>query len=171
MANQDKEKSWKADLTFSKGCDLEEGLGRISGLLRKMDVFLSTVAGLGTDGGADLRLVCDEIGSNVVRHSSPSKTTRLEVLIEATDAIIRMRITDDGIAFNPFTQPLPYLGADLDKRRVGGLGLHLIKQLFPLANYQRRDDCNISEVEYHMGDDGKERMRRSLDAHSADNML
>lgn len=163
MAESQDDKTWKVELHFARGCDLEEGFQRISVLLEKMDAFLATVSGLGPEGAADLRLVCDEIGSNIVRHSSPKKDTRLEVDLAVDDAVVRMRITDDGGKFNPFNQPLPYLGGDLDKRRVGGLGLHLIKQLFPLANYRRNNGCNVSEIEYHMGDDGKERMRRSTD--------
>ena len=169
MTESQDNKTWKVELHFARGCDLEEGFQRISTLLEKMDAFLATVSGLGSEGAADLRLVCDEIGSNIVRHSSPKKDTRLEVDLAVDEAVVCMRITDNGEKFNPFNQPLPYLGGDLDKRRVGGLGLHLIKQLFPLANYCRRDGCNIAEVEYHMGDDGMERMRRSIDNMLSDN--
>lgn len=164
MANSPKMQNWKAELTFARGCDLDEGFRRISGMLGDMDAFLATIPGLDQAGMADLRLVCDEIGSNVVRHSSPVKNTRLEVGLKADGDVVRMRITDDGREFNPFNEPVPYLGADLDKRGIGGLGLHLIKQLFPLANYQRCDGCNIAEIEYHMGDDGRERMRRAGDS-------
>ena len=163
MTKAVKSKKWKAALRFEQGCDLEEGFNRISALLKEMDSFLATVPGIGAEGMADLRLVCDEIGSNVVRHSSPLMDISLDVELEAYSDHVHMRITDTGNEFNPFNQPLPYLGADLEKRRVGGLGLYLINQLFPLANYRRNCGHNISEVEYHMGFDGKKRMMRRSD--------
>lgn len=154
-------KTWREELFFEKGCDVDDGFRRISGLLADMDEYLDGVPGLDSGGMADLRLVCDEIGSNVVRHSSPVRATRLVVELEAAGDCVRLRIMDNGSEFNPFTQAKPYLGGNLKKRRVGGLGLYFIGNLFPLGKYTRRKDMNVTEVEYCMGEGGKERMRRS----------
>lgn len=156
----DNKRSWRGKLFFEEGCDVEDGFRDVSRLLEKLDRFLSQIPGLEAEGIADLRLVCDEIGSNVVRHATPEKPVRLSVEVEVENEIVRMRMEDNGSEFNPFDQAVPYTGDDLEQRRVGGLGLYLIKQLFPLARYQRRKGRNIAEVEYHMGEDGKARMRR-----------
>lgn len=152
---------WKEELSFPKGCDAKEGLLRVALLLEKLDLCLRDVPGLDSVGAADLRLVCDEVGSNVVRHSTPRRATELSVAVEVEASLIRMRITDNGDEFDPFSRSAPYLGGDLRKRRVGGLGLYLIGQLFPLGRYARRDERNITEVEYHFGEEGARKMRRS----------
>lgn len=156
--------AWKAELRIPGGCGGEEGLGRVSAALERLDDFLETVPGLGDAGKADLRLVCDEIGSNVVRHATPEKTARLDIGVWLEGESLRLRIRDNGREFNPLRQDAqPYVGSELDKRRVGGLGLYLVRKLFPLTSYQRVGDWNISEVVYVMGRDGREKMQRSAD--------
>lgn len=153
--------SWRAEASFPEGCGLEGGLRRVSELLEKLDDFFDSVPGLGQGCKADLRLVCDEIGSNVVRHSAPKKATSLDVHVNADAESVRLRITDDGGEFNPFNHELPDIDSELDKRGVGGLGLFFIRQLFPLATYRRVDGRNCVEVEYILGRNGGKRMQRS----------
>lgn len=160
MPNTEKAAVWRGELEFLRGGELEENLRRISGLLESMDEFLAEVPGLDPAGRADLRLVCDEIGSNVIRYWSHERDIRLVVDVDACADSVHLRVTDNGGEFNPFDSPVPYMGNDIDKRRVGGLGLYLITQLFPLARYERRDERNISRVVYHLGEGGKKKMRR-----------
>ncbi len=156
--------SWKTELQLPEGCGLEEGLRRGSAMLERLDDFFATVPGLDDGGKADLRLVCDEIGSNVVRHSNPEKPSRLDIEIRVEDKSLRMRIRDNGSEFNPLRHdPKPYVGSEKDKRSIGGLGLYLIRQLFPLTSYQRTGGWNVSEVVYVMGRDGWKKMQRSAD--------
>lgn len=157
-------KSWKLALDFAKGCDVNDGLLRIAGALAEVDRHFEEIPGLDARGAADLRLVCDEIGSNVVRYSVPHTATRLELHIDAEEkGVVRLRLIDDGGEFNPLEQERPYLGGNLDKRRVGGLGLYFIRTLFPRANYRRVDGRNITEVEYRFGKNGRGKRQRPLD--------
>ena len=153
--------SWSDEILFVKESDLTAGLNSVAKTLLRLDGWLSGVPGLDAAGAADLRLVCDELGSNIARHCAQGHPTIFR--IEARDTgqgSVLLRIINNGDEFNPFTQDTPYLGDDLDRRRVGGLGLYLIRRLFPLGKYRRDGEKNIIEVEYHMGQGGKEKMRR-----------
>lgn len=161
MAQTETATSWRGGLDFAKGAEIKEGLLRISSLLDDMDAYLSFVRGLDVFGRADLRLVCDEIGSNLVRYSSPTHDVRLDIELQAELDRVELRLTDNGEEFNPFTAGIPYMGDDLEKRRLGGLGLYLVAQLFPLAEYRRADDRNISILVYYLGPDGWKKMRRA----------
>ncbi|MCC8189811.1 MAG: ATP-binding protein [Planctomycetes bacterium] len=144
---------WRAEVLFARGCDLHDGLRRVADLLVKLDAFLAGVPGLTAAGAADLRLVCDEIASNLVRHACPHTAVRLAVEAETTEASVRLRLLDDGNAFNPFDPSLPEPSeVDLEQRRIGGLGLFLVRQLFPEARYARSRGQNIAEVEYRLSD-------------------
>ena len=60
-----------------------------------------------------------------------------------------MVISDDGIPFNPFRCESPDTEAALEERKVGGLGIHLVRNLMNKVTYQRRVDRNIlSLVKY-----------------------
>lgn len=156
--------TWKKELLFPKGCDAKEGFGQVAALLAQLDEHFGRIADLDGAGAGDLRLVCDEIASNIVRHAARRREIRMTVEVESRKGLVRMRIIDNGDEFNPFQQEIPYLGGDLEKRRVGGLGLYLVGRLFPLASYRRLEERNVTEVEYHLDRNGSKRARRSDDA-------
>ena len=151
---------WSRTLRFPRGCDFEEGCDSVADMLTEFDEYLSLVPGMDGDGAGELRLVCDEIVGNVLRHVSPSEDANVTVELETVADSVRLRIRDDGGDFDPFNQPQPYVGEDLEKRRVGGLGLYLIKRLFPFGTRRREGGWNVLEVEYCMGKDGKKAMGR-----------
>jgi sigma-B regulation protein RsbU (phosphoserine phosphatase) len=44
---------------------------------------------------------------------------------------------DDGVPFNPFQSDTPDLGGTLADRQVGGLGIHIVRQLMDDVFYKR----------------------------------
>ena len=52
-------------------------------------------------------------------------------------------IADSGIPFNCLDVPDPDLGSDLDSRKMGGLGVYLIKKMTDARYYRREGDQNI----------------------------
>ena len=52
-------------------------------------------------------------------------------------------IIDDGVPFNPLPTQPPDTQCGVEKRKVGGLGIHLVKQLMDHLNYRREKGLNI----------------------------
>ena len=52
-----------------------------------------------------------------------------------------LQLSDDGIAFDP-TAHVPNEKAT-DERQVGGLGIHLIRQIVDELHYERKENKNI----------------------------
>lgn len=52
-------------------------------------------------------------------------------------------IRDDGKEFNPLKLPTPDVNAPLEDRPIGGLGIHLIRQLMDRVDYRRDGNVNI----------------------------
>jgi len=55
----------------------------------------------------------------------------------------RVEVEDDGRAYNPLTRPAVDTGAPLEQRGIGGLGVHMIRQLMDSVEYRRVDGRNI----------------------------
>lgn len=55
----------------------------------------------------------------------------------------RVEIEDDGRAFNPLTLPPVETNTPLEQRAIGGLGVHMIRQLMDSVEYRRAEDRNI----------------------------
>ncbi len=95
------------------------------------------------DGDPRLSIVVDEILSNIVRCSgSPA----FEVTLLREGSLKTLAIADHGHAFNPLSLPDPDINAPLEERKVGGLGIYMVKQLAEQVYYRRDGERNILMV-------------------------
>ena len=52
-------------------------------------------------------------------------------------------ISDSGIPFDPTAAPEADTTLSAEERQIGGLGIHLVRQLMDEVRYERIDDKNI----------------------------
>ena len=86
----------------------------------------------------ELRLVLDELLSNLHkygRRDGRGPAVEVEARVEA--GALALTIGDDGPPFDPLAAPQPRLDAALAQREIGGLGLHLVRQIMHQARYER----------------------------------
>ena len=83
-------------------------------------------------------LALEEIFLNIVMHGSrPGSVPRVEVSMSLGTDAVNMTVEDDGPHFDPLSLPEPELTASLANRRVGGLGVHLVRNLMDTVSYER----------------------------------
>ncbi len=83
-------------------------------------------------------LALEEIFMNVVMHGSPAGgLPRVEVSLALSDGCLTLMIEDDGPSFDPLSLAAPDVTASLEERRVGGLGVYLVRQMMDDVSYQR----------------------------------
>jgi anti-sigma regulatory factor (Ser/Thr protein kinase) len=63
--------------------------------------------------------------------------------LQADDGEVRMVIEDDGRAFDPLAHPSPDTTAPLQDRPIGGLGIHMIRQMMDTVFYRREAATNV----------------------------
>jgi serine/threonine-protein kinase RsbW len=90
----------------------------------------------------------EEIFTNIVKYGYQDEMEH-EIIIrfEVVDRRLRISFEDDGIAFNPLAAADPDVEASLKNRRVGGLGIHMVRSLMDQVAYERVHDKNILIVE------------------------
>ena len=92
----------------------------------------------------DLNLALDEMVANVARHAFPQGGEHHFTLrISLSNEEFVAQIEDEGVEFNPTAHPLPDLDAPLEKRKQGGLGIFLARQIMTTVEYQRVAGKNI----------------------------
>jgi anti-sigma regulatory factor (Ser/Thr protein kinase) len=118
-------------------------LPEIGPTLDRIEAFL-------TDNGAEaqvvfrFRLALDELLTNVVMHAHPQdEAHEIDVEMKIDSGEARCEMSDRGAAFDPFAAPAPDVEAELEDRPIGGLGIHLVREMVPVASYRREGDRNV----------------------------
>lgn len=83
----------------------------------------------------DVRLVLDEVLSNIMQYGYGDKLGDIEVLATISPDRLRLVVRDWARPFNPLEQPEPDFSMPADDRPVGGLGVHLVRQLMDRVEY------------------------------------
>ena len=94
---------------------------------------------LGDDLEFDLNLVLEELFVNSVRHGG-CKTVEFELAMMPDG--VTLEYADRGPAFDPTQAAAPDVTAPLEDRPIGGLGLHLVRQIMRDIEYHRVDGWN-----------------------------
>lgn len=86
----------------------------------------------------NIQLATDEAASNIIEHAYEGVTNGiLEIScgLKNGDAI-HVVLIDHGEPFDPSEVPDPDLDADLSERKIGGLGIFLMRKLMDEVHYQ-----------------------------------
>ena len=96
-----------------------------------------------------VRLALDELLSNVIRYAyDDGGAHRIGLKLEP-DVPFFLTIEDDGKPFDPLADaPPPVLDGPVEDRPIGGLGLHLLKQMGLQLAYRREAGRNLVRVDF-----------------------
>ena len=91
-----------------------------------------------------MNLAMEEAVVNVMSYAYPADTVG-DVTIEAVTIAdqIQFTITDSGIPFDPTAKAEVDTTLSAEERPIGGLGIHLVRQLMDSINYERIDGKNV----------------------------
>lgn len=88
-------------------------------------------------------IALEEAFVNVCRYAYPGGEgeARLSCRVEGGSLVIEL--ADSGQPFDPLSLPDPDLGANLEQRKIGGLGIFCIRNLADEVNTRREGNRNI----------------------------
>ena len=113
----------------------------------QLNTFVEEVceaAGVPTETMLQLQLAVEEVVVNVMNYAYPAGTQG-EVTVEAQqrETSVAFCIMDSGKPFDPTTIPEPDITLPANQRSIGGLGMHLVRQIMDSVSYERRDNLNV----------------------------
>jgi anti-sigma regulatory factor (Ser/Thr protein kinase) len=85
-------------------------------------------AGFGERDAARVRLAVDEACSNAMRHGSGCEE-RVRVACSLVDGAVEYRVWDCAPGFDLEQVGDPQVDAPLEKRKIGGLGIYLMRRI------------------------------------------
>lgn len=97
-------------------------------------------------------LVIEEALTNIIFYAFPDNDKHeIKVSITLSKPVLTIKITDNGIPFNPLSQPLPDITLSAGERPVGGLGIFLISRIMDKMHYTRHKNQNILTLNKSIG--------------------
>lgn len=104
--------------------------------IRKFVSENANEAGISNEEIDDIILAVDEACTNIIKHAYKSfPEGEIIIEIDYTERKFTIKLIDHGISFNPDLIPDPDLQKYYRQRRVGGLGLYLMKTLMDDVQY------------------------------------
>jgi len=91
-----------------------------------------------------VKVAVEEAVVNVMKYAYPTGH-RGDVTIEAavSDVHLKFTITDSGKLFDPTVLPVVDTSLSAKERKIGGLGIHIMRQNMDSINYERMDNLNV----------------------------
>ncbi|BBO91336.1 ATP-binding protein [Desulfosarcina ovata] len=89
-----------------------------------------------------LELALEECLVNIITHAYPHTAGLIQVDCRVETAHLVVEISDQGIAFDMTQAPDADLSPDIERRRIGGLGVHLVRRLMDEVHYRREGNHN-----------------------------
>ena len=118
-------------------------LAEISRVNDRVESFCAE-AGLPPRISQKLGIILDELLNNTISYGFLDEAEHaIEIRIERADSRLVIRVSDDGIPFNPFDRVGPDTTLPLEEREIGGLGVLLVKEMTSSQAYQRLSNRNM----------------------------
>ena len=130
-------------LPSARRLTLRGGIDQIA-LLSPFVEDVVAVSGLSPDTTDSLNLALEEAVTNVILYAYPEGTEPV-VSIDAVTAngAVTFTVTDSGKPFDPTAAKEADIAAGVDERPIGGLGIHLIRQIMDEVRYERVGNKNM----------------------------
>lgn len=128
---------------------IEARRDRLPELARFVDERLRDL-GVDENRAGKLFLAIDELATNIVSYAYPGQAGELELVFETFDEGLRATLIDEGRPFDPTQHPTPNTQLSVEERPIGGLGIHLARNMVDAMRYRREGKTNRTELTLHM---------------------
>ena len=133
-----------AERTFRAAAEeLDNAIGFVEGELEALDFPMK--------GMMAISVAVEELFVNVAHYAYAPGTGDVIVTVDPLKtggAVSGVRITlkDHGVPFNPLDKPDPDITLSAEERRIGGLGIYMVKKSMDSVSYEYTDSCNVLSI-------------------------
>ena len=90
-----------------------------------------------------VQLAIEEVVLNVMDYGYDEGVHEFELILTSEADTLTIEVVDDGRPFDPLNDVSePDLEASVEERKVGGLGIHLVKTMMDQVDYRREQGRN-----------------------------
>src|SRR5262245_49078490 len=139
---------------FGKNANMSDTLEiKLKNKVSELDGLSQTLREFGQRHGLaskvihDLNLAMEEILTNIISYGyTDNREHEVKVRLSAQLGEVSVEIEDDGQPFNPLEAPEPDITKPLEERKIGGLGIHLVRNVMDGLEYKRQGERNLLTI-------------------------
>lgn len=129
---------------MGKEITLEANVESIASVTAFVEEYLEPYGG-SIKAVTQISVALDELVSNIVNYSgSKDYTVRIEV---SDSKVTTLTFIDSGVPYNPLEKDDPDVTLSAEERKIGGLGIFLVKKTMDNVRYSREDGKNVLTIE------------------------
>ena len=95
-----------------------------------------------------IKLSAEELYTNVISYAYPREVDNLEVHLYKNSHTVFLKFIDWGTPYNPLNNEDPNIEENASKRKIGGLGIYMVKQSANDMKYEYTNNKNILSLEF-----------------------
>ena len=123
--------------------EAQTDLSEISRVNQELAVFAAKHS-LGETAVQKVSIALDDLLNNIISYGfDDDEDHTIQIMFDYAEGRLDITVRDDGVPFNPFDQAQPDTALSVKERKIGGLGVLLVKELMSDVNYQRQQDSNV----------------------------
>lgn len=111
-----------------------------------LDFTENELHGFGCSGKtkAQINIALDEIFTNIINYAYPDHAGEVEInmKVEPESNTISICFIDSGIPYNPLETPEPDINLSAEERKIGGLGIFMVKKSMDRMLYEYSNGKN-----------------------------
>jgi len=95
----------------------------------------------------EIQIAAEEPIVNIISYAYPDGNGDIKITCSDKEGKgLAIEIIDWGVPFNPMLMPEPDIDAPMDDRRIGGLGIYMMRKLMDESNYKRTGNQNVLTI-------------------------
>ena len=130
-----------ADLTVDAlVSNLDQVLACVDGQLETMDCSMKAQM--------QIDVAVEEIYVNIANYAYAPETGKAYISVrpDPENASVTIEFRDNGIPFDPLAKADPDVTLSAEERKIGGLGIYMVKKSMDAMDYSRKDGQNILTI-------------------------
>lgn len=98
-----------------------------------------------------IEVAVEELFVNIAHYAYAPDTGMAKITVEVAETVqpspsVRITFTDKGKPFDPLAKQDPDISLSAEKRKIGGLGIYMVKKSMDNVSYEYSDGCNILTI-------------------------
>lgn len=116
-------------------------------------------SGVNAETADQILMAIEELFTNIVNYgykNYPGRVT-MNYRTEGPPLLVTVELMDQAPPFNPLQREDPKLDVPIEERKIGGLGIYMVKWFMDSVDYEYKDGFNVIRISKKAGEDSGEK--------------